>query len=187
MFKIINTWKANATNKKRGLRVHVATAYFVPKPHTPFQWEKQITPEEYLRRCKLLKSHFYSKSIEYNYHAPDLSRLEAVFARGDRRVGRVIEEAMNRGARLDGWDEHFCYQHWLDAFEACGVDPDFYTVRGYEEEELLPWDMFNVGVSKRFLLRERHRAYDAVVTPDCRQGCSGCGANCLLKEVSCDA
>jgi len=187
VFKIINTWKANATNKKRGLRVHVATAYFVPKPHTPFQWEKQITPEEYLRRCKLLKSHFYSKSIEYNYHAPDLSRLEAVFARGDRRVGRVIEEAMNRGAHLDGWDEHFCYQHWLDAFAACGVDPDFYTVRGYGEEELLPWDMFNVGISKKFLLRERHKAYDAVVTPDCRQGCSGCGANCLLKEVECDA
>jgi len=187
VFKIINTWKACASNKKRGLRVHVATAYFVPKPHTPFQWEKQITPEEYLRRCKLLKSHFYSKSIEYNYHAPDLSRLEAVFARGDRRVGRVIEEAMMRGAHLDGWDEHFSYQTWLDAFEACGVDPDFYTVRGYDEDELLPWDMFDVGVSKRFLLCERNKAYEAIVTPDCRQGCSGCGANKLLKEVQCEA
>lgn len=186
VFKIINTWKDRASNKKRGLRVHVATAYFVPKPHTPFQWEQQITPEEYLRRCKLLKSHFYSKSIEYNYHAPDLSRLEAVFARGDRRVGKVIEEAMNRGAHLDGWDEHFSYQTWLDAFAACGVDPDFYTVRGYAEDELLPWDMFDVGVSKRFLLSERKKAYDAVVTPDCRQGCAGCGANRLLKEVRCD-
>jgi len=186
VFKIINTWKANASNKKRGLRVHVATAYFVPKPHTPFQWEKQISPEEYLRRCKLLKSHFYSKSIEYNYHAPDLSRLEAVFARGDRRVGKVIEEAMNRGARLDGWDEFFNYQCWLDAFEACGVDPDFYTVRGYGEDELLPWDMIDVGVTKRFLLRERERAYRGEITPDCRQGCAGCGANKLLKEVCCD-
>ena len=187
VFKIICTWKECATNKKRGLRVHVATAYFVPKPHTPFQWEKQITPEEYLRRCKLLKSHFYSKSIEYNYHAPDLSRLEAVFARGDRRVGKVIEEAMNRGAHLDGWDEHFSYQTWLDAFEACGVDPNFYTIRGYGEDELLPWDMFDVGVNKRFLLSERKKAYDGVVTPDCRQGCAGCGANKLLKEVRCDA
>ena len=186
VYKIICTWKDCASNKKRGLRVHVATAYFVPKPHTPFQWEQQITPEEYLRRCKLLKSHFYSKSIEYNYHAPDLSRLEAVFARGDRRVGKVIEEAMNRGAHLDGWDEHFSYQTWLDAFEACGVDPDFYTVRGYGEDELLPWDMFDVGVNKRFLLSERRKAYDAVVTPDCRQGCAGCGANKLLKEVHCD-
>ena len=186
VYKIICTWKECASNKKRGLRVHVATAYFVPKPHTPFQWEQQITPEEYLRRCKLLKSHFYSKSIEYNYHAPDLSRLEAVFARGDRRVGKVIEEAMRRGAHLDGWDEHFSYQTWLDAFNACGVDPDFYTVRGYGEEELLPWDMFDVGVSKQFLLSERKRAYRAIVTPDCRQGCAGCGANKLLQEVRCD-
>ncbi len=186
VYKIIQTWKEHATNKKRGLRVHVATAFFVPKPHTPFQWEKQIEPEEYLRRCKLLKSHFYSKSIEYNYHAPDLSRLEAVFARGDRRVGAVIEKAMELGARLDGWDEHFSYQTWLDAFDACGIDPDFYTVRGYGEEELLPWDPFDVGVSKCFLLKERRKAYEAIVTPDCRQGCSGCGANRLLKEVHCD-
>ena len=186
VYKVIKTWQANASNKKRGLRVHVATAYFVPKPHTPFQWEKQITPEEYLRRCKLLKSHFYSKSIEYNYHAPDLSRLEAVFARGDRRVGNVIEAAMELGARLDGWDEHFNYQAWLDAFEACGVDPDYYTVRGFDENEILPWDMFDVGVSKRFLLCERQKAYKAVVTPDCREGCAGCGANKLLKEVRCD-
>ena len=187
VYKVIQTWKEYASNKKRGLRVHVATAYFVPKPHTPFQWEKQITTEEYLRRCKLLKSHFYSKSIEYNYHTPDLSRLEAVMARGDRRVGPVIEEAARRGARLDGWDEYFTYQHWLDAFEACGVDPDFYTVRGYREEELLPWDMMDVGVSKSFLLRERKRAYEESVTPDCRHGCAGCGANALLKEVRCDA
>lgn len=186
VYKIIKTWQANASNKKRGLRVHVATAYFVPKPHTPFQWEQQINPEEYLRRCKLLKSHLYSKSIEYNYHEPELSRLEAVFARGDRRVGAVIEEALNRGARLDGWDEYFSYSTWLEAFEACGIDPDFYTVRGYAEDELLPWDVINVGVSKAFLRKERHKAYEGVVTPDCRQGCAGCGANKLLQEVDCD-
>ncbi len=186
VFKIINAWKEHASNKKRGLRVHVATAYFVPKPHTPFQWEKQITPEEYLRRCKLLKSHFYSKSIEYNYHGPELSRLEAVMARGDRRIGAVIEEAVNRGARLDGWDEFFAYNTWLDAFAACGVDPDYYTVRGFDEEEMLPWDMFDVGVNKTFLHKEREKAYSAAVTPDCRHGCSGCGANRLLQEVGCD-
>lgn len=187
VYKVIQTWKTHASNKKRGLRVHVSTSFFVPKPHTPFQWEAQITPEEYLRRAKLLKSHFYSKSIEYNYHEPFLSRLEAVFARGDRRVGEVLEEAVNRGARLDGWDECFCYQTWLDAFAACGVDPDFYTVRPYSESELLPWDGIDVGVSKQFLIRERVRAYSGTVTPDCREGCSGCGANCLLKEVPCDA
>ena len=187
VYKIIKCWQANATNKKRGLRVHVATAFFVPKPHTPFQWEQQITQEEYLRRCKLLKSHFYSKSIEYDYHEPNLSRLEAVMARGDRRLGPVIEEAVRLGARLDGWDEYFRYDLWLDAFKACGIDPNFYTVRGFGEDELLPWDGMDVGVSKKFLLRERHRAYQAQITPDCREGCSGCGTNCLLKEVDCDA
>ena len=187
VYKIIQAWKANAVNKKRGLRVHVATAYFVPKPHTPFQWEQQITPQEYLRRCRLLKSHFYSKSIEYDYHGPDLSRLEAVFARGDRRLGPVIEAAVRNGARLDGWDEYFNYAKWYDAFRECGIDEDFYTVRGYAEEEILPWDTIDVGVSKKFLQLERKRAYAQTVTPDCRHGCAGCGANCLLKEVECDA
>ncbi len=187
VYKVIKTWQANAVNKKRGLRVHVATAYFVPKPHTPFQWEKQITPEEYLRRCRLLKSHFYSKSITYDYHGPDLSRLEAVFARGDRRLGPVIEEAVKNGAKLDGWDEYFNYSKWFDALNECGIDADFYTTRGYGEDEVLPWDTIDVGVKKKFLLKERHRAYEATVTPDCRHGCAGCGANCLLKEVECDA
>ena len=187
VYKIILAWKEHAVNKKRGLRIHVATAYFVPKPHTAFQWEKQITPEEYLRRCRLLKSHFYSKSIEYNYHAPDLSRLEAVFARGDRRLGAVIEEAVKNGARLDGWDEYFNYSKWFDAFNTCGVDTEFYTVRGYGEDEILPWDTIDVGITKKFLLRERSRAYEGKITPDCREGCAGCGANRLLKEVDCDA
>ena len=187
VYKVIKTWKECASNKKRGLRVHVATAYFVPKPHTPFQWEKQITPQEYLRRCRLLKEHFYSKSIEYDYHSPDLSRLEAVFARGDRRLGKVIETAVRNGARLDGWDEYFNYAKWFDAFRECGIDEDFYTVRGYGEEEILPWDTIDVGVTKRFLRLERKRAYEGKITPDCRHGCAGCGASDLLKEVECDA
>lgn len=187
VYKVIKTWKEHASNKKRGLRVHVATAYFVPKPHTPFQWEKQISPDEYLRRCRLLKDHFYSKSIEYNYHTPNISRLEAVTARGDRRLCAVIEAAVKNGARLDGWDEYFNYQAWMDAFAECGVDPDFYTVRGYGEDEILPWDTIDVGVTKSFLLRERKQAYAGIITPDCRHGCSGCGANQLLQEVECDA
>ncbi len=187
VYKVIQAWKENAVNKKRGLRVHVATAYFVPKPHTPFQWERQITPQEYLRRCKLLKDHFYSKSIEYDYHSPELSRLEAVFARGDRRLGAVIEEAVKQGARLDGWDEYFDYGIWHRAFQTCGIDEAFYTTRGYDEQEVLPWDTIDVGVSKKFLLKERARAYQSLVTPDCRHGCAGCGANALLKEVACDA
>jgi len=187
VYKVIQTWKEHASNKKRGLRVHVATAYFVPKPHTPFQWEKQIDPQEYLRRCRLLKDHFYSKSIEYNYHTPDISRLEAVTARGDRRLGPVLVEAVKSGAKLDGWDEYFNYQAWLDAFATCGIDPDFYTVRGFGENEILPWDTIDVGVSKKFLLKERKLAYAETVTPDCRHGCAGCGAAVLLQEVKCDA
>ncbi len=187
VFKVIQTWKEHASNKKRGLRVHVATAYFVPKPHTPFQWEKQITPQEYLRRCRMLKDHFYSKSIEYNYHTSQISLLEAVTARGDRRLGPVLEAAVKNGARLDGWDEYFNYTAWQKAFADCGIDPDHYTVRGFGEDEILPWDTIDVGVSKQFLLRERQRAYRGLITEDCRHGCSGCGANDLLKEVSCDA
>lgn len=187
VYKIIQAWKEHSPNKKRGLRVHVATAYFVPKPHTPFQWEQQITPEEYLRRCKLLKSHFYSKSIEYDYHSPELSKLEAVFARGDRRLGKVIEWAVLHGARLDGWDEYFANDVWQAAFDACGVDSAYYTTRGFSEDEILPWDMIDVGVLKAFLLRERRQAYASRVTPDCRHQCAGCGANCMLKEVKCDA
>ena len=187
VYKVIRTWKENCGNQRRGLRVHVATAYFVPKPHTPFQWEKQITPQEYLRRCRLLKSNFHSKSVEYDYHSPDLSRLEAVFARGDRRLGPVIEAAVRNGARLDGWDEYFDYRKWQAAFRYCGVDEEFYTTRGYDEAEILPWDTIDTGVTKAFLRRERKRAYQQQVTPDCRHGCAGCGANQLLKEVACDA
>ena len=113
--------------------------------------------------------------------------MEAVTARGDRRLCDVIEKAMENGAKLDGWDEYFNYQAWMDAFDSCGIDPDFYTIRGYGEEEVLPWDTIDVGVAKKFLLRERKQAYNNSVTPDCRHGCSGCGASKLLREVDCDA
>ncbi len=187
VFKIIKTWQATASNKKRGLRVHVATAFFVPKPFTPFQWEKQIAPEEYIRRTKLLKAAMPHKAVEYNWHAPDLSRMEAILARGDRRLSKVLEYAATHGVRLDGWDEYFRYDLWLDAFKACGIDPNFYTTRGIEEDEVLPWQTLSVGVGQKFLLKERHRAYEGVTTPDCRENCAGCGANKLLKEVGCDA
>ncbi len=187
VYKILKTWREHASNKKRGVRIHVATAYFVPKPFTPFQWEKQISPEEYIRRQKLLKDNMPSKSIEYNWHASDLSRLEAVLARGDRRLCAVLEEAVRRGAKLDGWDEYFSYQTWLDCFAACGVDPDFYTTRGYDLDELLPWDVISDGVRTAFLKKERERAYRNETTPDCRTQCSACGASCLLKGGKCDA
>ena len=186
--KVVDAYFAVPRGERaKGLRVVCSASVFVPKPFTPFQWEKQITPEEYLRRARLLKDNMPSKSIEYNWHAADLSRLEAVLARGDRRLGPVLEEAVRRGARLDGWDEYFSYQTWLDAFTACGVDPDFYTTRGFGLNELLPWDTISDGVSTGCLLRERERAYRSETTPDCRTACNGCGANCLLKGGRCDA
>ncbi len=184
--KILHVWRETASNRKRGLTINLATAYFVPKPFTPFQWEAQITPEEYLRRVHLLQSELRSRSIDYRYHESDLSRLEAVMARGDRRLGPVIREAVRLGARLDGWDEYFRYDLWMQAFQSCGVDPAHYTTRGFGENEILPWRTINVGVSEKFLWREREKAYASETTPDCRTKCGGCGANRLSERGKCD-
>ena len=184
--KILHVWRETASNRKRGLTINLATAYFVPKPFTPFQWEAQITPEEYLRRVHLLQSELRSRSIDYRYHESDLSRLEAVMARGDRRLGPVIHEAVRLGARLDGWDEYFRYDIWMQAFRTCGVDPDFYTTRGFGKDELLPWQTLSVGVSQDFLWHERENAYASQTTPDCRTKCGGCGANRLSERGVCD-
>ena len=186
VYKIYNCWKDHASNKKRGVRIHVATAFFVPKPFTGFQWEQQIAPEEYLRRCRLLKEHLNNKSVEYNYHEAKLSELEAVLARGDRRLGPVIEAAWRNGAKLDGWMEYFDYEKWIAALEECGIDRHFYTTRGFGEDEVLAWDTIDPGVTKAFLRRERERAYRAEITPDCRRGCAGCGCNKLLDCGVCD-
>ena len=159
VYEILKTWREHASNKKRGVRIHVATAFFVPKPFTPFQWEKQITPENISAGRACSRTICRRRASSIIWHAADLSRLEAVLARGDRRLGPVLEEAVRRGARLDGWDEYFSYQTWLDAFAACGVDPDFYTTRGFGLNELLPWDTISDGVSTGCLLRERERAY----------------------------
>ena len=184
--KILHVWRETASNRKRGLTINLATAYFVPKPFTPFQWEAQITPEEYLRRVHLLQSELRSRSIDYRYHESELSRLEAVMARGDRRLGPVIREAVRLGAKLDGWDEYFRYDIWMQAFRTCGVDPDFYTTRGFGKDELLPWQTLSVGVSQDFLWHEREKAYASQTTPDCRTKCGGCGANRLSERGVCD-
>lgn len=184
-YKIIRIWKETATNKKRGLSINLSTAYFVPKPFTPFQWVPQITPEEYMRRVRLLKSAMKSKSIDYRYHGSELSRLEAVLARGDRRLGAVMEQAVENGARLDGWDEYFDHDAWMRAFETCGVDPADYC-REYDVDELLEWDTISIGVSKKFLQKEYEKAKKGESTDDCRKGCNGCGANRLGKEGKCD-
>ena len=185
-YKIIQEWKANAVNKKRGLSINLATAYFVPKPFTPFQWEAQITTEEYLRRVHLLQENIHSRSIDYRYHESNLSQLEAVLARGDRRLGPVLLAAQRLGCKLDGWDEYFRYDLWMQAFREVGVDPVFYTTRGFSEDEVLPWSTISVGVSDGFFRREREKAYRSEVTPDCRTKCAGCGARRLSEEGKCD-
>ena len=172
--------------KGKGVNVSVSVASLVPKPFTPFQWEAQITPEEYLRRVRLLQSALHSRTVDYRYHEPQLSQLEAVLARGDRRLGPVLLEAVRLGCRLDGWDEYFRYDLWMQAFEHCGVDPAYYTTRGFGENELLPWHTISVGVSDAFLRHERKRAYASETTPDCRTKCGGCGANRLSERGVCD-
>ena len=160
----------------------MSTACFVPKPHTAFQWEGQVTREEYLRRVKLLRDNMREKSIVYHWHDPDTSFLEAVFARGDRRLADVIETAWREGAKFDSWSEYFDLERWLRAFASRGLDPAFYANRVRSREEVLPWSRISTGVTPAFLWRERERAYEAVITPDCRKQCTGCGANHLLEK-----
>ena len=185
--KVLQLWRETAPDKRRGCRITVSTACFVPKPHTAFQWEPQVTREEYLRRVKLLRDNMREKSIVYHWHDPDTSFLEAVFARGDRRLADVIETAWREGAKFDSWSEYFDLDRWLRAFDACGLDPAFYANRTRDREEVLPWSRISTGVTPAFLWRERERAYEAVITPDCRKQCTGCGANHLLeKGRACD-
>ncbi|MBQ7565813.1 MAG: TIGR03960 family B12-binding radical SAM protein [Oscillospiraceae bacterium] len=186
VYKIIRVWKENAPNKKRPLSINLATAFFVPKPFTPFQWEAQITPAEYERRVRLLKDHLHTRYVDYRYHGAELSFLEAVLARGDRRLAPVLLEAAKRGAQLDAWNEYFRPDLWREAFDACGVDPAHYAQREFGRDETLPWDTLSVGIRKEFFWRERERAYQGKTTPSCRERCAGCGADALLKGGVCD-
>ena len=185
--KVYWTWKSYAVNKSRGLRITVSTSFFVPKPFTPFQWEAQITREEYHRRVDLLRNSIKNKSIQYNWHEMETSYIEAVLARGDRRLGKLLETVWRKGARLDSWSEYFDFERWMEAFAETGIDPDFYALRERSKDELLPWSMIDIGVHPEYLWREREQAYRSVITPDCRVKCMGCGANCLLPDgVFCD-
>ena len=184
--KVLHTWREHAANKSRGVKITVSTSMFVPKPHTPFQWEAQVGVEEYLRRVRLLRDAINSRSIVYNWHEPHVSLIEAALSRGDRRMGAVIEQVWKNGGRLDSWTDYFSMERWLDAFRASGLDPDFYAARERGADELFPWDLIDVGVSRRYLARERAEAYAGRVTPDCRVKCMGCGANRLLKRGGCD-
>ena len=162
------------------VQVVASSSFFVPKPFTPFQWARMCTKEEFLERANIVRGKFREmknfKSLKYNWHEAELTVLEGVLARGDRRVGPVIEEAYKNGAIFDSWSEFFKNEIWMDAFKTCGVDIDFYTTRERSLDELFPWDFIDAGVTKEFLKREWQQALNGEVTPNCRQKCSGCGA-----------
>lgn len=185
--KVLYTWKQYAANKARGVKITVSTSCFVPKPHTPFQWAGQVSPEEYQRRVDLLRGAIRSKAITYNWHSPDTSLVEAFLARGDRRAGTVIESVVKAGGRLDAWDEYFSIERWKNAFEACEIDVTFYAQRERLYGEIFPWNVVSAGVSEDYLWRERNAAYKNEITPDCRSSCTACGAAGLLNGGKCDA
>ncbi len=184
--KVYWTWRTYSANRARGVRITISTSYFIPKPFTPFQWEAQIPMEEYQRRVELLRSSIHNKSIHYNWHEGNTSYIEAVLARGDRRLGRVLEEVWRTGGKLDSWSDYFSFERWMQAFAATGIDPDFYARRERKLCEILPWSMIDVGVRPAYLWQEREQAYQSVITPDCRVRCTGCGANRLIPDGACD-
>ena len=183
--KVYHVWRNNTPNRSRGVRITVSTSCFVPKSHTPFQWEAQNTQEEYMRKVTLLRENLRNKSITYNWHDPETSFLEACLSRGDRRLADVLETAWKNGAKFDSWSEYFNLQTWLDAFEANGLSPAFYANRERNKDEILPWKVISDGVKESYLWKEREAAYQGVITPDCRVKCSGCGANKLCEGGVC--
>ena len=184
--QVLHCWRQNASNKNRGVKITISTSCFIPKPHSPFQWEAQISKEEYLRRVELLRSSITARNVTYNWHDAETSVIEAALSRGDRKLSAVIEEVWKNGGRLEAWSDYFSYQRWVDAFAKRGLDLDFYASRERGEEELLPWDMIDVGVRKAHLLHERQQCYASALSPDCRKQCSACGAARLLKGGKCD-
>ncbi|MGM9541333.1 MAG: TIGR03960 family B12-binding radical SAM protein [Candidatus Limivicinus sp.] len=184
--QVLHCWRQNASNKNRGVKITISTSCFIPKPHSPFQWEAQISKEEYLRRVELLRSSIMARNVTYNWHDAETSVIEAALSRGDRKLSAVIEEVWKNGGRLEAWSDYFSYQRWVDAFAKCGLDMGFYASRERGENELLPWDMIDVGVRKAHLLHERQQCFASALSPDCRKQCSACGAARLLKGGKCD-
>ena len=163
------------------VQIVTSTSFFIPKPFTPFQWAPMCTKEEFLDKAHLTKkgimSQLNQKSIKYNWHEADVSVLEGVFARGDRRVSEVIRRAYEKGCMFDSWSEYFHNDLWLESFSECNVDIGFYTTRQRMDDELFPWDFIDCGVTREFLLREWKKAKDQTVSPNCKVRCQGCGAN----------
>ena len=185
--KVVNEFYNNPDKPKgKGVNVSAGVSSFVPKPCTPFQWEPQDTREELKRKQQLLLETCTSKKITFRFHNTDLTFLEGVFARGDRKLCDVIETAYRNGCTFDSWDDKFKFDTWMNAFETCGVSTEFYANRRRSYDEILPWDHINSGVKKSFLISENEKAKKAETTGHCRQQCAGCGSN-ILNGGKCDA
>ena len=184
--QVLHCWRENAKNKNRGVRITISTSCFIPKPHSPFQWEAQISKEEYLRRVNLLRTSITARNVTYNWHDAETSVIESALSRGDRRLGDVLEAVWRSGGRLDAWSDYFSYERWEKAFESCGLDLSWYASRERGMDEVLPWDMIDVGVRRAHLVRERERCYASTLSPDCRKQCSACGAANMLHGRKCD-
>ncbi len=185
--KVVEAYARNPKKTKGvGVQVSISCASFIPKPHTPFQWEPEDSMDSLKEKQRHLLDCIPTKKIKVSYHETPASLLEGVFARGDRRLGRVLYSAFKKGCSFDSWAEHFKFEKWLEAFEENGIDPYFYTLRKRPFDELLPWDHIDFGVSRKFLQRENEKAHRNETTPHCRIKCAGCGAN-LLNGGDCDA
>ena len=181
---VVDEFYKMPSRPKKPVSVTVSVSCFVPKPHTPFQWEPQNSLEELRHKQMLLGEKITDKKIKYNWHEAKVSRLEAVFSKGNRKLSGAIAEAVKRGMRFDAWDEYFSYDKWMDVFNYCNIDPDFYATRRMSYDEILPWDVIDIGVNKSFLISESKKAYENITTPNCKEKCSGCGANKLGKELT---
>lgn len=169
---------------KKPVQVTVSVSCFVPKPHTPFQWEPQDSLESLVDKQRFLGEKITDRKVRYAWHEAKVSRLEAVFSKGNRRLSQAIALAVSKGMRFDAWDEYFDYDKWMAVFEECGIDPSFYANRRMGYDEILPWDVIDIGVSKSFMISENKKAYESKTTPNCKEKCSGCGANKLGKELT---
>ena len=180
--KVIDKFYATPNRAKRPPQVTISAACFIPKPFTPFQWEAQDSMELLAEKQEYLLGKITNKKIKYNRHDATVSRIEAALARGDRRMSRVLFEGFKLGMKFDSWTEYFDYEKWLKAFENAGLDPAFYANRRFGDDEVLPWEIIDCGVTREFLAREREKAYAGVTTANCRENCSACGANKLGGE-----
>ena len=183
---VIYTFKQRGTNKAKGIKIAIGCATFVPKAQTPFQWVGQVTREQAEAKQEHLRENMKIKNVKLSTHYSVSSYLEAVFARGDRRLAPVIVRAHELGCNLDGWDENFKPDMWLQAFKDCGVDGDFYAFTQYEKDDTFPWDHISSGVRKDYLWNEYQKALRGEASPDCKAGCSNCGALSLMKGRKCD-